>query len=71
MWKKISVSILLLITAGILFVVSAEYYSLYTHRRLSSIEVLKIGSDRCPVTLPLKPADAMHDPTVKDRKSVV
>ena len=65
MWKKISASILLLITAGILFVISVEYHSLYTHRRLSKIEVLQIGSDQCPVTLPLKQAEAMHDPTVK------
>ena len=56
---------LLLITVGILFAVSVEYHSLYTHRRLSKIEVLKIGSEPCPVTLPLKQAEAMHDPTVK------
>ena len=65
MWKKITASILLLITAGILFAVSVEYHSLHTHRQLSSIEVLKIGSDQCSVTLPLKQAEAMHDPTVK------
>ena len=65
MLKKIAISILLLITAGILFVVSVEYYSLHTHRRLSKIEVLQIGSDQCSVTLPLKPAKALHDPTVK------
>ena len=65
MWRKTAASILLLITAGILFVVSVEYHSLYTHRRLSKIEVLRIGSDRCAFTLPLKQAEAMHDPTVK------
>ena len=65
MWKKITVSVLLLIAAGILFLISVEYHSLYTHRRLSKIEVLQIGSNQCSVTLPLKQAEAMHDPTVK------
>ena len=65
MWKKIAISILLLITAGILFVVSVEYYSLYTHRRISKIEVRQIGSDQCSVTLQLKPAKALLDPAVK------
>ena len=64
-WKKIAISILLLITAGILFVVSVEYYSLYTHRRISKIEVRQIGSDQCSVTLQLKPAKALLDPAVK------
>ena len=65
MWKKIAISILLLIAAGILFVVSVEYYSLYTHRRISKIEVRQIGSDQYSVTLPLKPAKALLDPAVK------
>jgi|GEM_PF-4767936 len=65
MWNKIAISILLLITAGILFVVSVEYYSLYTHRRISKIEVRQIGSDQCSVILPLKPAKALLDPAVK------
>ena len=65
MWKKITASILLLITAGILLVAAVEYHSLYTHRRLSKIEVLQIGSNQCSVTLPLKQAEAMRDPVVK------
>ena len=65
MWKKITVSVLLLITAGILLVAAVEYHSLYTHRRLSKIEVLQIGSNQCSVTLPLKQAEAMRDPVVK------
>ena len=65
MWKMIAISILLLIAAGILFVVSVEYYSLYTHRRISKIEVRQIGSDQCSVILPLKPEKALLDPAVK------
>ena len=65
MWKKITVSVLLLITAGILLVAAVEYHSLYTHRRLSKIEVLQIGQDPCPVTLPLKQGNTMRDPVVK------
>ena len=65
MWKKITVSVLLLITAGILLVAAVEYHSFYTHRRLSKIQVLQIGQDPCPVTLPLKQGNAMRDPAVK------
>ncbi len=54
MWTKISASILLLITAAILFVAGVEYYSLYTHRRLSKIQVLQVGLNPYTVTLPMK-----------------
>ena len=65
MWKKITVSVLLLIAAGILLVAAVEYHSFYTHRRLSKIQVLQIGQEPCLVTLPLKQGNTMHDPTVK------
>ena len=65
MWKKISATILLLIAAGILLAAAVEYHSFYTHRRLSKIQVLQIGQDPCPVTLPLKQGNAMRDPAVK------
>ena len=64
-WKKIAILILLLITAGILLVVSVEYHILSKHRRLSKIEVTQIGLDQCFVTLPLKQGKSMHDPAVK------
>ena len=64
-WKKIAVSILLLITAGILLVVSVEYHILSKHRRLSKVEILKVGPDRYHVILPLKQGKSMHDPAVK------
>ena len=64
-WKRIAVSVLLLITAGILLVAAVEYHSFYTHRRLSKIEVLQIGSDQYSFTLPLKQGNAMRDPAVK------
>ena len=66
MWKKISVSILLLITAVFFLIAAVEYYNLYTHRRLSKIEVLRIGLKPCSVTLPLKQSEVpLHDPSVK------
>ena len=55
----------MLIAAGILLVAAVEYHSFYTHRRLSKIEVLQIGSDQYSVTLPLKQGNAMRDPAVK------
>ena len=66
MWKKFSASILLVLTAGILLIAAVEYYSLYTHRRLSKIEVLQIGSKPCSVILPLKQAEVpLPDPSAK------
>ena len=66
MWKKISASILLVLTAGVLLIAAVEYYNLYTHRRLSKIEVLQIGLKPCSVTLPLKQSEAaLPDPSVK------
>ena len=66
MWKKISASILLLITAAILFVAGVEYYSLYTHRRLSKIQVLQVGLKPCTVTLPLKQSETpLRNPSAK------
>lgn len=66
MWTKISASILLLITAAILFVAWVEYYSLYTHRRLSKIQVLQVGLKPCTVTLPLKQSETpLRNPSAK------
>lgn len=65
-WTKISASILLLITAAILFVAGVEYYSLYTHRRLSKIQVLQVGLKPCTVTLPLKQSETpLRNPSAK------
>ena len=59
-------SILLLITAAILFVAGVEYYSLYTHRRLSKIQVLQVGLKPCTVTLPLKQSETpLRNPSAK------
>ena len=65
-WTKISASILLLITAAILFVAGVEYYSLYNHRRLSKIQVLQVGLKPCTVTLPLKQSETpLRNPSAK------
>ena len=66
MWKKISASLLLLITAGVLLIAAVEYYSLYTHRRLSKIQVLQVGLKPCTVTLPLKQSETpLRNPSAK------
>ena len=65
MWKKLLTAAGLLIVTGILVIVVVENYAIYSQRNLASIEVLKIGSDQCSFTLPLKQAEAMYDPTVK------
>ena len=66
MWKKISASLLLLITAGVLLIAAVEYHSLYTHRRLSKIQVLQVGLKPCTVTLPLKQSETpLRNPSAK------
>ena len=65
MRKKVLTAVGLLIVTGILVIVVVESYDIYSQRNLASIEVLKIGSDQCSFTLPLKQAEAMYDPTVK------
>ncbi len=55
-----------MLTAGVLLIAAVEYYSFYTQRRLSKIEVLQIGLKPCSVTLPLKQSEVpLHNPSVK------
>ena len=66
MWKKISASLLLLITAGVLLIAAVEYHSLYTHRRLSKINIIQVGLKPCTVTLPLKQSETpLRNPSAK------
>ena len=65
MRKKLLTAVGLLIVTGILVIAAAEIYAIYSHRHLSDIEVLKIGTNRCSIKLSLKPAKALNVRTTK------
>ena len=65
MWKKLLTAVGLLILTGILVIVVVENYAIYSQRHLASIEILKIGTNKCSIKLSLKPAKSLHVRTTK------